>query len=228
MATYRKQHIPLSTIKDRIGQLAAELILYEAKSQRFGVILRDIEPINPAVFVETALKHRKSAKLSLRIAIPDPNLGTVIPEIQARMPDSAEFLANTEEEIVAWRNEHLRTIAVLTNKPLARGASLRDFEIRDDQDAIRMLANQKSEEASTAFLRNFWKALAHDQAPDDFRLQDVIRFALELESLGSHDDQGLQLKNVLPTLGLLKDSRIADKNTPADIANTNLMRGCIE
>jgi Helicase HerA, central domain len=205
-------------IKARIGQLAADLILREAQSQRFGVILRDIEPINCETFIRNSLKRRKSDKLTLRIAIPDPDLGTIIPKMQEEFSDSSNLLANTEEEIVAWRNEHLRTIAVLTNKPLARGASLRDFETRDDQDAIKLLAHQKAEDAQTAFLRNFWKAIAHDRAPEDFRLEDIVRFALALESLPNDDARGLQLKDHLPILGLLKDSGIDAKMTPADVA----------
>jgi len=205
-------------IKERVGQLAADLILREAHSQRFGVILRDIEPINCETFIRNALKRRKSEKLTLRIAIPDPDLGSIIPKMQEEFPDSCDLLANSEEEIVAWRNEHLRTIAVLTNKPLARGASLRDFEIRDDQDAIKLLAHQKAEDAQTAFLRNFWRAIAHDNAPEDFRLEDIVCFALELEGLPNDDARGLQLKDHLPTLGLLKDSGIDAKMTPSDVA----------
>lgn len=203
----------------RIGQLAADLILREAKEQRFGVILRDIEPIDLEAFVERLFKKGKSEKASLRIAITDPDWSEKVLEIQTKLSDADKpLLTDSEEVAVQWRNEYLRTIAVLANKPLTRGASLRDFEIRDDQDAIRLLATQKSEEASTAFLRNFWKALTHDQAPQDFRLRDVVQFVLELEDLSSDDDRGLQLKGFLPALGLLQDSGIADKNNPSDIA----------
>lgn len=219
MAVYKVGKNKSEVVKERIGRLAADLILREAKAQRFGVILRDIEPIDLESFVKTLLKKGKSEKASLRIAITDPDWSDKVLQIQSNLPDAEKPLVTDSEEVaVQWRNEYLRTIAVLANKPLTRGASLRDFEIRDDQDAIRLLAVQKSEEASTAFLRNFWKALTHDQAPQDLRLPDVVHFALELEELPSDDDQGLQLKNFLPTLGLLKDSGIADKNNPSDIA----------
>jgi hypothetical protein len=219
MAVYNIGQSKSQTILQRIGQLAADLILREAKAQRFGVILRDIEPIDLEAFVKTLLKKGKSEKVTLRIAVTDPDWSEKVLQIQAELSDAEKpLLTDSEEVAVQWRNEYLRTIAVLANKPLTRGASLRDFEIRDDQDAIRLLAIQKSEAASTAFLRNFWKALTHDQAPQDFRLQDVVKFALELEDLSSDDDRGLQLKNFLPALGLLKDSGIADKNNPSDIA----------
>ncbi len=219
MAVYNVGQGKSQAVLQRIGQLAADLILREAKEQRFGVILRDIEPIDLEAFVERLFKKGKSEKASLRIAITDPDWSEKVLEIQAKLSDAEKpLLTDSEEVTVHWRNEYLRTIAVLANKPLTRGASLRDFEIRDDQDAIRLLAIQKSEEASTAFLRNFWKALTHDQAPQDFRLQDVVKFALELENLSSDDDRGLQLKSFLPALGLLQDSSIADKNNPSDIA----------
>ncbi len=219
MAVYKVGQGKSQAVLQRIGQLAADLILREAKEQRFGVILRDIEPIDLEAFVERLFKRGKSEKASLRIAITDPDWSEKVLEIQAKLSDADKpLLTDSEEVAVQWRNEYLRTIAVLANKPLTRGASLRDFEIRDDQDAIRLLATQKSEEASTAFLRNFWKALTHDQAPQDFRLRDVVQFALELEDLSSDDDRGLQLKGFLPALGLLQDSGIADKNNPSDIA----------
>lgn len=219
MAVYNVGQGKSQAVLQRIGQLAADLILREAKEQRFGVILRDIEPIELEAFVDRLLKKGKSEKASLRIAITDPDWSEKVLEIQAKLSDTEKSLLTDSEEVaVQWRNEYLRTIAVLANKPLTRGASLRDFEIRDDQDAIRLLANQKSEEASTAFLRNFWKALTHEQAPQDFRLKDVVKFALELEDLSGDDDRGLQLKSFLPALGLLQDSGIADKNNPSDIA----------
>jgi len=219
MAVYNVGQGKSQAVLQRIGQLAADLILREAKEQRFGVILRDIEPIELEAFVDRLLKKGKSEKTSLRIAITDPDWSEKVLEIQAKLSDAEKpLLTDSEEVAVQWRNEYLRTIAVLANKPLTRGASLRDFEIRDDQDAIRLLANQKSEEASTAFLRNFWKALTIEQAPQDFRLKDVVKFALELEDLSGDDDRGLQLKSFLPALGLLQDSGIADKNNPSDIA----------
>lgn len=202
-----------------IGKLTADLVIKAAKAQHFGVILRDIEPIDPTTFLRTALKKGKDQNLSLRIAIPDSDLNYAIALLQTESSESGKkLIASTEEEIVAWRNDHLRTIVVLTNKPLVRGASLRDFDTFDDQDAIKLLAVQKAEKSQTAFLRNFWRAITHERAPDDFRLEDVVRFALELEELPSDDDRGLQLKNFLPTLGLLKDAAIAEKNSPADIA----------
>jgi hypothetical protein len=219
MTIYNVGQDKSQTVSQRIGQLAADLILRETKAQRFGVILRDIEPIDLRVFVTSLFKKGKSEKTSLRIAIPDPDLSEKVLEIQAKLADDEKPLITDSEEVaVQWRNQYFRTIAVLANKPLTRGASLRDFEIRDDQDAIQLLALQNSEEASTAFLRNFWKALIHDQAPQDFRLQDVVKFSLELQELSSDDDRGLQLKRFLPALGLLQDSGIADKNNPSDIA----------
>lgn len=219
MTLYKTVQSHTTAIQQRIGQLAADLILHEAKAQRFGVILRDIEPIDLEAFVKVLLKKGKSEKASLRIAVPDADLTEKVLEIQASLSEAEKALLTDSEEVaVQWRNEHLRTIAVLANKPLTRGASLRDFEFKDDQDAIQLLVRQKSEDSSTAFLRNFWTALTHTQAPQDFRLQDVVKFALELEGLPSDDDRGLQLKNFLPTLGLLKDSGIADKNNSSDIA----------
>jgi hypothetical protein len=219
MAVYNVTSSKSTAVSQRIGQLAADLILREAKAQRFGVILRDIEPIDLEAFIKTLLEKGKLEKASLRIAITDPDWSEKVLQIQAELSDAEKpLLTDSEEVAVQWRNDYLRTIAVLANKPLTRGASLGDFEIRDDQDAIRLLATQKSEEASTAFLRNFWKALTHDQASQDFRLQDVVKFALELEELSSDDDRGLQLKKFLPALGLLQDSGIADKNNPFDIA----------
>ncbi|PSB07563.1 hypothetical protein C7B76_27870, partial [filamentous cyanobacterium CCP2] len=188
MAVYNVGKDRSKAILQRIGQLAADLILREAKAQRFGVILRDIEPIGLDAFVKTLLKKGKSEKVTLRIAVTDPDWSEKVLQVQAGLPDAQKpLLTNLEEVAVQWRNEYLRTIAVLANKPLTRGASLRDFEIRDDQDAIRLLAIQQSEAASTAFLRNFWKSLTHDQAPQDFRLQNVVKFALELEDLSSDD-----------------------------------------
>jgi hypothetical protein len=231
MTLYKMIQSHPMAVQKRIGSLASDLILGEAKAQRFGVILRDIEPINLETFVKSLLKKGKSEKVSLHIAIPDVDLTEKVLEIQTGLSDTEKsFLTDSEETAVQWRNEHLRTIVVLANKPLTRGASLRDFEFKDDQDAIQLLARQKSEEASTAFLRNFWTALTHNQAPQDFRLQDVVKFTLELEGLPSDDDRGLQLKNFLPTLGLLKDSGIADKNNSSDIAkrladNLKLLEG---
>lgn len=214
-----KNEVTQAKIAERIGKIAAELILSEARSQRFGVILRDLEPIDSRSFILTALKGRKSEKLSLRLALPDSDLATTVLKVRAKLAEKeAELITDSEEVAVQWRNEHLRTIAVLANKPLTRGASLREFEIRDDRDVIKYLVEQKSEEASTAFLKNFWKALIHSQAPNDFRLQDIVKLTLELEALADDEARGLQIKDFLPIVGLFKDSKIADKNTPSDIA----------
>jgi len=214
-----QNQVTTQNIETRIGELAAALAADEARAQRFGVILRDIEPIDPVVFVRAALKHRKDEKLSLRIAIPDRDLRKAIPKVQKDLKEvEAELLTDSEEITVDWRNKHLRTIIVLANKPLTKGSSLRDFSIRDDRDLLAFLVRQKAEDAATAFLRNFWKALIDRKSPDNFRLAEVVGLALELEALPSDNERSLYLKNFLPLLGLLKDSGIADKNTPGDIA----------
>ena len=65
------------TVDKRVGQLAAELVLREARAQRFGVILRDIEPIDSEAFINAALKKMKDEKFFTKVVkthVSDPNL----------------------------------------------------------------------------------------------------------------------------------------------------------
>lgn len=207
------------TIEQTIAELAAELVIENALLQKLGIIVRDLDPIDSSIFVEHCFKLARSNKLSIHLAVPDPDLAVGVQKIMPSLKDSVkERIATDEETAIGWRNEQLRTVAVLSNKPLQKGSSLDVYEIVDDQNAIRLLAQRNMEKANAHFLKNFWQALIHSAAPRDFRLRDVVRFSQELERESTDDKKCFRIKTSLPLLGLMPDAKIADRNTVLEIA----------
>jgi len=103
----------------------------------FGVIVQDIEPIDLETLIASLAHPRFTRSKRLRVALIGQT--AVVETALARYKSLAELLSADEEVAVAWRNQRQRTIAVITNRPLAKAASLREFRVIGERDLSRRL-----------------------------------------------------------------------------------------
>jgi hypothetical protein len=129
------------------------------------------------------------------------------------------MLAAEEESAVKWRSERLRTIAVVTNRLLAKAALLRDFRSIGEHDLARRLCREERDKGEVAWLRGLWSVLerAHVEAapsgpPLRIPLPDLVRFAAALDDLPAAD-RSAQAPGHLHLLGLFPDARLADERS---------------
>ncbi|MFO1038943.1 MAG: helicase HerA-like domain-containing protein [Geminicoccaceae bacterium] len=201
----------------RVTSLLAAELDQAAQRREFGVIVRDVAPLDLEDLTDALAKPRAARAPRLRVALVGE--GAVVDEALARHAALRGILAAEEETAVRWRNERLRTIAVVTNRPLAKSASLRDFRPIGEHDLARRLCREEREKAEVAWLRGLWSVLerAHTDAgvggpPLRIPLADLVRFAIVLGELPI-SDRSAQAPGHLHLLGLFPDARLADERS---------------
>lgn len=200
----------------RITSLLVAELDQAVERKEFGVVVRDVAPLDFSALADAIAQPRLSRRERLRVTIVGEE-GEVYRAI-ARHASLRNLLASEEETAVGWRNQHLRTIAVITNRPLAKAASLRDFRVISEHDLARRLCREEREKAEVRWLRALWDVLERAQSEDLERgrslriaLGDLVRFAAVLDALPAADRSGRRRRRIgdasAPTIGSSRGRR---------------------
>jgi hypothetical protein len=201
----------------RVTNLLAAELDQAAERREFGVVVRDVVPLDLGSLTEALAKPRPARGPRLRVALVGER--ELVGAALAQYASLEGMLASEEEAAVKWRNERQRTIAVVTNRPLAKAASLRDFRSIGEHDLARRLCREERDKAEVAWLRGLWSVLerAHAEAtaggpPLRIPLADLVRFSAALDDLPAAD-RSAQAPGHLHLLGLFPDARLADERS---------------
>lgn len=194
-------------IATRISSVLVEELRDAAERGEFGIVVRDVKPIDYDVLASAAGPIASKRGPQLRLALIDQG------EAVSKNPGSAGegFVSAREEDAVQWRNERLRTIAVIAERPLSKAASLRDFRDVRESDLVRRLCAREAGQAEVAWLRTLWDVLGRNPRLR-ISLRDMVRFADELASILPIERSVIAPRR-LHLLGLIPDARLADEKT---------------
>ena len=193
----------------RISAVLVDELRDSAEHGDFGVVVRDVKPLDHLVLASAAgpVPGRRGAKL--RLALVDK--WETVAAVAAECATAAGFLSAREEDAVQWRNDRLRTIAVVAERPLSKAASLRDFRVIGEVDLIRRLCSAQADEAEVTWLRTLWHVLGRNPRLR-ISLQDMVRFGDELAGILPTERSVLAPRR-LHLLGLMPDARLADEKS---------------
>ena len=193
----------------RIARLVVSELEQAVERDEFGVVLQDVQPLDNMTVLEGLARLRALRNGRLRVAL----VGAVeaVAEGLSRYPAWAGHLSSEEEVAVGWRNRGLRTIAVVTNRPLAKAASLREFRIIGERELARRLCGEQRDAAEVTWLRTLWDALERGRMLR-IPLLSIVRFAHALEGLVSTERSAYAPRH-LYMLGLFPDSYLADEKS---------------
>jgi hypothetical protein len=207
----------MSEAKTNVAQRMAELLISEidasANREEFGVIARDIAPLDrnhflkclPGLFAKTGKK--------LRISLVHET--DLVAAFQSAYPKYAELVASDEETAVKWRNNHLKTIVVVADGPLEKGASLKEFGQLDEQLLITRMCDIERDKAEVVWLRTLWDALKSKRCPT-FPAHALASFAEVLAELPAAK-RSVSAPSKLSALGLFPDLHLSGEITEARI-----------
>ncbi|WP_157654480.1 ATP-binding protein [Burkholderia ubonensis] len=197
----------------RIAELLAEEVETAVSREDFGVIVRDIVPLDKRHLLSSLSSFLPKTKGRLRVSLVSEE--ALICDFQAQNPKFAEFVASDEETAVQWRNKNLKTIVVVADGPLAKAASLNTFKQLDEQPLIALLCNSERDKAEVVWLRTLWAALKSRRGPS-LPLEALVRFAETIGDLPTAE-RSIAAPIRLTALGLFPDSHLADEGTEARI-----------
>ena len=201
----------------RVTSLLVAELDQAVERNEFGVVVRDVAPLDFSALADAIAQPRLSRQGRLRVTLvgEEGEVGRAI----VRHASLQNLLASEEETAVGWRNQRLRTIAVITNRPLAKAASLRDFRVISEHDLARRLCREEREKAEVGWLRALWDVLERAQSEDPERgrslriaLGDLVRFAAVLDALPAAA-RSAQAPRHLYVLGLFPDGHLADEKS---------------
>ena len=197
-------------IASRVSSILVEELREAAERGDFGVLVRDVKPLDYEVLAAAAGTVSKRRGPQLRLALVDQD------EVVRRSAPAAGtgavcFVTSREEDAVQWRNERLRTIAVVSERPLSKAASLRDFREIREADLTRRLCVAEAAEAEVAWLRTLWEVIGGNPRLR-ISLRDVVLFADVLAGILPIERSTFAPRR-LHVLGLLPDARLADERT---------------
>ena len=132
------------SVATRVSSLLVDELRDAAERGEFGVVVRDVKPLDYELLASAAGPLASKRGPQLRMALVGQK------EIVARLLPAAgktRFVSSREEDAVQWRNERLRTIAVITERPLTKAASLRDFRDIKEADLTRRLCAREAAQA---------------------------------------------------------------------------------
>lgn len=195
-------------IASRISSILVEELRDAAERGDFGVLVRDVKPLDYQVLATAAGPVSKKRGLQLRLALVDQD--DIVAQF-APAADAVRFVTSREEDAVQWRNDKLRTIAVISERPLSKAASLRDFRDIKEADLTRRLCAGEAAGAEVAWLRTLWEVIGGNPRLR-IPLRDVVRFTDELAGILPIDRSTVAPLR-LHLLGLLPDARLADERT---------------
>ena len=207
----------MSEINNIVSMRIAELLIAEIESavqrEEFGVIARDIVPLDREHFLmrlpELMAKTGKKLRISL---VREHNL---VSEFCRTHPKYADLVASDEETAVQWRNQNLKTIVVIADGPLSKAASLNTFRQLDERLLIARLSDCERDKAEVVWLRTLWDSLKSKRCPT-LSLQALARFASTLLVLPTQE-RSMKAPTKLGALGLFPDIHLADEGTEARI-----------
>lgn len=195
------------TVASRISVLLVEELRDAAERGEFGIVVRDVKPLDYGVLAAAAGRVSSRRGVELRLSLVDQ--AEAVDAARTANPSLAAFLSEREEDAVQWRNDRLRTIAVISEHPLSKAASLRDFRTAGDVDLVRRLCGREAGEAEVIWLQTLWNVLGRNPRLR-ISLKDMVRFADDLAGI-LPTDRSVMAPRRLHLLGLLPDSRLADE-----------------
>ena len=195
------------TVASRISVLLVEELRDAAERGEFGVVVRDVKPLDYGVLAAAAGRVSSRRGVELRLSLVDQ--AEPVDAARTANPSLAAFLSEREEDAVQWRNDRLRTIAVISEHPLSKAASLRDFRTAGEADLVRRLCSREAGEAEVIWLQTLWNVLGRNPRLR-ISLKDMVRFADELAGI-LPTDRSVMAPGRLHLLGLFPDSRLADE-----------------
>ncbi len=193
----------------RISEVLIEELSEAAERGEFGVVVRDVKPLDHVALAAALgpLTTKRGPQLRLALVDQDATVAAAI----AHNANAASFISAREEDAVQWRNDKLRTIAVIAQRPLAKAASLRDFRSIGEVDLLKRLCITEAAAVEVTWLRTLWNVLGRNPKLR-ISLHDIVRFADELASI-LPTERSVLAPSRLHLLGLLPDSRLADEKS---------------
>ena len=192
-----------------IAALLLDELFAAVEHGEFGVLVTDVKPINYSTLISNFSARKASPKKRLRLCVIGADN-----EIAAQIvstPSIRDFISPFEETAVAWRNQFARTIAVVTDRPLSRAASLHEFRSIGEVDLIRRLCEQQRDAAEVTWLRTLWDTLKRSLSLR-ISLAQLVAFSHRLEGLPI-SQRSLIAPRSLHLLGLFPDSHLADESS---------------
>ena len=175
---------PVTSAATRIAGLLAVELQAAADNNEFGLIVQDVTPLDRQGLMRNLALSKAVREKKLRVSLigyPD-----VIKDVVDGRPVLAESFAAEEEAAVGWRNLQLRTTAVITDRPLEKAASLREFRVINDRNLARRLCEEQRDKAEVNWLRSLWDALDRSTGVG-LVLENIVRFAEQLDALPAAD-----------------------------------------
>lgn len=197
----------------RIAELLAGEIENSTTREDFGVIVRDVSPIDKEQLLTHLASLFTKTKTKLRVALVGEE--ELVQRFRTDHPKHASLIAHDEESAVQWRNQNLKTIVVIAEGPLAKAASLNTFRQLDEQPLIARLCDAERDKAEVVWLRTLWDALKSKRGPA-LALESLVRFSVVLEDLPA-TERSITAPHKLSALGLFPDSHLADEGTEARV-----------
>ncbi|MEP9380572.1 helicase HerA-like domain-containing protein [Aquabacter sp. CN5-332] len=196
-------------VATRVSSILIDELKELAERGEFGVVVRDVKPLDYEALAAAAGPISAKRGPQLRMALVDQS--DAIREAVSKVTGIRGYVSSREEDAVQWRNDRLRTIAVIAERPLTKAASLRDFRNIGEADLLRRLCGGQAAEAEVAWLRTLWDVLGRNPRLR-ISLQDMVRFDEELASTLPTERSVLAPRR-LHLLGLLPDGRLADEKS---------------
>ena len=193
----------------RIARLTIAELDHAVEREEFGVIVEDIAPLDMPTLVAGLAQARFTRSKKLRVSLVGEN--EVVSSAIARFSSLADLLSADEETAVGWRNQSLRTIVLVTNRPLAKAATFREFRRLNERDLGRRLCAEQRDAAEVTWLRTLWDALERGRTLR-ISLVSMVHFALALDEL-LPTARSAEAPRHLHILGLLPDSFLADEKS---------------
>ncbi|MGE2214222.1 ATP-binding protein [Pseudomonas aeruginosa] len=207
----------MNNLTQRIATRAAELLVNEIESsvsrEEFGVIVRDIAPLDKSSLLQGIGELFSKKRANLRVSLVHER--ELVESFLSARPDCSGVVAYLEETAVQWRNQNLKTIVVIADGPLGKAASLNTFRQLDEQPLVSKLCDIERDRAEVRWLRTLWDALKSKRGPT-LSLESLIRFAITVGDLPS-SERSIAAPTKLSALGLFPDSHLADELTEARI-----------
>ena len=174
----------MSDMNKRIAMRVAELLAAEVENavarEDFGVIVRDVTPVDKGHFLSHLSTLLSKTRGRLRVSLVREE--SLVANFRAQHPKFFDLVADDEETAVQWRNQNLKTIVVIADGPLAKAASLNTFRQLDEQPLIARLCDFERDKAEVVWLRTLWDALKSKRGPA-LALESLVRFAVTLDDL---------------------------------------------
>lgn len=203
--------------KTKVSQRIAELLIAEIEAavgrEEFGVIARDIAPLDREHFLKClpGLFARVGKKLRISLV----HEAALVTQFKNQFPKFAEFVASDEETAVQWRNQNLKTIVVVADGPLSKAASLKTFRQIDEQPLVKRMCDIERDKADVVWLRTLWDSLKSKRGPT-LPAHALASFAESLEELPT-TKRSVSAPTKLSALGLFPDLHLTDEGTEARV-----------